>query len=395
MQEALSRADMAKKIAKDKKRKEVKVRAYLTDEVKYYDADEERDLVIAQANSKIDDMGQITDGALSARRNGEPIMANVNEVTHLDVSPKQIISESTALIPFLEHDDNTRASMGSNMQRQSVPLVTSEAPLVGTGFESVVARSSGQAIVAEKNGEIKNVDASEVSVMYENGKKKVYKLNSYVRSNQANCFHMKPVVEKGQKVKTGEPLADGASVEGGELALGKNLLVAYMSWSGYNFEDAVIISDRMVKDGVYDSIHIENFTIDVRDTKLGPETITRDIPNVGEFKLKDLDVDGIVRIGSMVKEGDILVGKITPKGETELTPEERLLQAVFGEKAKDVKDTSLRLPGGEGGKVVDIQLFSRADGDDLPQGVIQQVRIFVAKTRKIQVGDKIAGPTWK
>ncbi len=384
-------SEMTKKIGADKKRKEVQVRAHITDDVKYYDADEEKGLVTAQANSFLDDKGQFVKDQISARKNGEAVMVHTTEVTHIDVSPRQIISESTALIPFLEHDDNTRASMGSNMQRQAVPLVSPEAPLVGTGFEETVARYSGQAIFAEEAGKVVNLDASEITVLYENGKKHTYPLANFMRSNQAMCFHMRPAVNKGEKFEKSQVLANGAAVEKGEIALGKNLLVAYMSWSGYNFEDAVVISDRLVRDGVYDSIHIENFTIDVRDTKLGPEMITRDIPNVGEVKLKDLDTDGIIRIGSMVHEGDILVGKITPKGETELNPEERLLQAIFGEKAKDVKDTSLRLPGGEGGKIVDIQIFSRDGGDDLPQGVIKQVRVFVAKTRKIQVGDKVAG----
>jgi len=382
---------MAKKIAAESKRKAVQVRAYVSDEVKYYDADEEKPLVVAQANSELDQLGQLTEISISARKNGEPILANPREITHIDISPKQIISESTALIPFLEHDDNTRASMGSNMQRQAVPLVQPETPLVGTGFEATVARFSGQAVFAEDDGEVSAVDGNQITVMYENGKSKTYPLSPYVRSNQATCFHMRPVVDKKQKVTAGQVLADGAAVDHGEVALGRNLLAAYMPWSGYNYEDAVILSDRMVREGVYDSIHIENFTVDVRDTKLGPEMITRDIPNVGEAKLKDLDVDGIIRIGSMIKEGDILVGKITPKGETELTPEERLLQAIFGEKAKDVKDTSLRLPGGEGGKIVDVQIFDRNLGHELSQGVIKQIRVFVAKTRKIQVGDKIAG----
>ncbi|MBI5414131.1 DNA-directed RNA polymerase subunit beta [Candidatus Peregrinibacteria bacterium] len=383
--------EMASKLLAEKSRKEVRVRAYLTDEVKYYDADEEKDFVVAQANTEIDELGQFLDSQVSARKNGEATLVHNLDVTHIDISPKQIISETTALIPFLEHDDNTRASMGSNMQRQAVPLLRPETPLVGTGFEGEVARASGQAVVAEEDGEVTSVDATQVTVLYESGNKKTYELNNFVRSNQATCFNMRPTVSRKQEVKKGDPLIDGSSVEKGEVALGRNLLVAYLPWNGYNFEDAIILSDRMVKDAVYDSIHIENFTIDVRDTKLGPEMITRDIPNVGSTKLKDLDSDGVVRIGSMVMEGDILVGKITPKGETELTPEERLLQAIFGEKAKDVKDTSLRLPGGEGGKVVDIQIFSRDAGDDLPQGVIKQVRVFVAKTRKIQVGDKMAG----
>ncbi len=382
---------MAKELSKDKTLKEVKVRAYLTKEVKYYDADSEKTLVVAQANTKIDSLGQFLEEDVSARKNGEASLVSNQNVTHIDISPKQIISETTSLIPFLEHDDNTRASMGSNMQRQAVPLLHPESPLVGTGFEGTVARSSGESIVADEDGQVVSVDASQVTVLYESGNKVVYSLINFMRSNQATCFHARPVVNKGDTVKKGQPLADGSAVEHGEIALGRNLLVAYMAWQGYNYEDAIILSNRMVRNAIYDSIHIESFTVDVRDTKLGPEMITRDIPNVGESKLKDLDADGIIRIGSMIQEGDILVGKITPKGETELTPEERLLQAIFGEKAKDVKDTSLRLPGGEGGKVVDIQIFSRDAGANLPQGVIKQVRAFVAKTRKIQVGDKMAG----
>lgn len=382
---------MAKKIAADKKKKTVKVRTYLTDEVRYFDADEEKELLVAQANTPFDAVGQITVSRVPSRKNGEPTLAHVRDITHIDVSPKQIISETTALIPFLENDDNTRASMGSNMQRQSVPLVSPQSPIVGTGLERAVAMASGQMVAAENDGVIETADAEQITIKYKNGKTKTYNLTTFLRSNQGMCFHMSPIVYKGQEVKAGQPLADGASINDGDIALGRNLTVAYMSWGGYNFEDAVILSARVAQSGAYDSIHIESYTVDVRETKLGHEIITRDIPNVGEAKLKDLDADGIVRIGAMVNEGDILVGKITPKGETELTPEERLLQAIFGEKAKDVRDTSLRLPGGAGGKVVDIQIFSRAEGHELPTGVIKQIRVFVAQTRKIQVGDKMAG----
>lgn len=381
----------AQKIAKLKNYETVPVRAYIVDEINYYDADDEKDLIIAQSNTEVDEKRQIIEKQVSARRGGEPITSHVNDITHIDISPKQIISISTALIPFLEHDDNTRASMGTNMQRQAVSLVRPDAPIVGTGVESVAAKSSGHVVVAEKDGVIESVDASQITVLYKNGKKKTYKLQNYQRSNQATSIHMKPVVNTGDKVKKGEVLSNGAAISNGELALGQNLMVAYMSWEGYNFEDAVIISDRVFRKGYYDSIHIEAFTTDIRDTKLGPEIITRDIPNVGEDKLKDLDSEGVVRVGAFLREGDILVGKITPKGETDLSPEERLLQAIFGDKAKDVKDTSLRLPGGSGGKVVDIQVFSRADGDELPQGVIKQIKVYVAQTRKIQVGDKMAG----
>ncbi len=371
--------------------KEVVVKPYLTDNMRYYDADEEKDLVIAQANTEFGEKGEILVNRVSVRINGEPTVADVHDVTHIDVSPKQIISETTALIPFLEHDDNTRASMGSNMQRQAVSLVNPKAPVVGTGMEEMVAKSSGQVTLAEGSGVVSYVDAAEVVVIYDNGKKSTYKLLNYERSNQGTCIHQRARVVKNQRVGRGDVLADGAATENGEIALGRNLLVAYMSWQGFNFEDAVIISDRVVKDGVFDSVHIETFTVDVRDTKLGPEIVTRDIPNVGEARLKDLDDQGIVRIGATVHEGDILIGKITPKGETELTAEERLLRAIFGDKARDVKDTSLRLPGGEGGKVVGVQVFSRKNGDELSTGVNQQIKVSVAQTRKISIGDKVAG----
>ncbi len=383
-------AKLAKEIEKLDIEK-IAVRGYITNHVRYYDADEERYLVIAQANTEFNDKDEILADLVSARKNSEPAMANLDEVTHIDVSPKQIISETTSLIPFLEHDDNTRASMGSNMQRQAVSLITPSAPVVGTGIEEVVAKSSGQVVLAEDNGTISYVDGEQITIIYDSGKKSVYKLLIYERSNQGTCIHQRARVNKGQRVHKGDVLADGPAIENGELALGQNVLVAYMSWQGYNFEDAVIISDRVVKDGYFDSVHIETFTMDVRDTKLGPEIITRDIPNVGEARLKDLDENGIIRIGANVREGDILVGKITPKGETELTAEERLLRAIFGEKARDVKDTSLRLPGGEGGKIVGIQIFSRKNGDELATGVNQQIRVNVAQSRKISIGDKVAG----
>lgn len=380
----------AKEIEKVKK-DEILVRSYLTDNVKYFDAEEENKLVIAQANSEINKLSEFVSNHVSARRRSEATMSHIDEITHIDVSPKQIISITTSLIPFLEHDDNTRASMGSNMQRQAVSLISPQAPVVGTGMEAIAAKSSGQVLLAEDSGTVTYVDSDQIGITYDNGRKVAYQLEAYRRSNQATCIHQRAIVNNGQKVKKGDVLADGSAVDHGELALGRNLLVAYMSWHGYNFEDAVIISDRLLKNGAFDSIHIETFTLDVRDTKLGPELVTRDIPNVGENKLKDLDDDGIVRIGAMVHEGDILVGKITPKGETELTAEERLLRAIFGEKARDVKDTSLRLPGGEGGKVVDIQIFTRDNGDELATGVIKQIKVSVAQTRKISVGDKIAG----
>jgi DNA-directed RNA polymerase subunit beta len=281
--------------------------------------------------------------------------------------------------------------MGSNMQRQAVSLISPDAPIVGTGIEELAAKSSGQVIFAEMDGVVDYIDADQINVIYENGKKATYYLSTYQRSNQGTCIHQRAVVKKGQKLKAGDVLADGPATEGGELALGKNLLVAYMTWEGYNFEDAVIISDNVVRKGFYDSVHIESYVVDVRETKLGAEVITKDIPNVSEAKLKDLDADGIIRIGATVKEGDILVGKITPKGETELTAEERLLRAIFGDNARDVKDTSLRLPGGEGGKIVGVQIFTKENGDELPTGVLKQIKVNVAQTRKIQIGDKVAG----
>lgn len=370
---------------------QIRVFKHITDDVRYYAADEDNSKVIAQANTHLDEEGQIIDSLVSGRQKGEPELVPAKNITHMDISPKQIISETTALIPFLEHDDNTRASMGSNMQRQAVSLITPDAPVVGTGMEEMVAKSSGQIFLAEDNGTVSYVDAEQIVIIYDNGKKAIYRLNNYVRSNQSTCIHHRARVKKGQRVGRGDVLSDGPATENGELALGKNVLVAYMAWRGYNFEDAVIVSDRIVKGGAFDSVHIETFTIDVRDTKLGPEIVTRDIPNVGEARLKDLDENGIVRIGATVREGDILVGKITPKGETELSAEERLLRAIFGDKARDVKDTSLRLPGGEGGKVVGVQIFSRANGDELPTGVNQQIKVNVAQTRKISVGDKVAG----
>jgi DNA-directed RNA polymerase subunit beta len=394
--EVIATKELARKIVslcKAEGKSGVPVRAFFTGTVKYMDAEAERHMVISQAQPEgsYTEFGEFRTTRVSARKGSEPTLAHVRDVTHIDVSPKQILSISTSLIPFLEHDDNTRASMGTNMQRQSVPLICPHAPLVGTGIEGLAARASGHAILAEEGGEVTYVDADQVTVIEDSGRKKAYNLHTFVRGNQGTCFHMRPRVEHGQKVRRGEVLADGTAVEGGELALGQNLLVAYMSWQGYNFEDSIIISDRVVAQGKFDSIHIESYITDVRETKLGPEIVTRDIPNVGEAKLKDLDADGIVRIGATVHEGDILVGKITPKGETELTPEERLLQAIFGDKAKDVKDSSLRLPGGAGGKVVGVHIFDRSQGDELPTGVMKQIEVFVAQTRKIQVGDKMAG----
>ncbi|MFH0776440.1 MAG: DNA-directed RNA polymerase subunit beta [Patescibacteria group bacterium] len=377
----------AKKEGKDR----APVRAYTTTSFEYFDADEEEKLKVAQANSELDENNNFLKTRISAREGSEPILAHVNDLTHIDVVPQQIFSITTSLIPFLEHDDNTRASMGSNMQRQAVNLLKPDAPLVGTGAEAIVAQNSDQVVIAEEEGEVVSVDASQVTVVYKTGKKKTYEITNYVRSNQGTCITQRPVVELGQKLRRGDILVEGAATDEGELSLGQNLLVAYMSWGGFNFEDAVIISERIARVGKYDSVHIEDYVLGVRETKLGMEEVTRDIPNVSEERLKNLDEDGIIRVGSYVSEGDILVGKITPKGETELTAEERLLRAIFGEKARDMKDTSLRMPGGTGGKVIDVKVFTRDDGVELPIGVVRQIHVHVAQRRQLQVGDKMAG----
>ncbi len=381
----------AKSLMKVKDLKEVPVMAYLGTKIEYFDAEDENEIIYAQANTALKYSGELAEDNPVARKKGEPVSLPEAEVTHMDISPQQIISVSTSLIPFLEHDDNTRASMGSNMQRQAVPLLRPTTPVIGTGMEGVAAVNTNQVELAKEDGTVSYVDGSRIEVIYDSGRKATFNLDVYRRTNQGTCFHQHPVCVTGQKIKKGDILADGAASEFGDLALGQNILVAYLPWEGYNFEDAVIISNRLVKDDKFSSVHIEDFTVDVRDTKLGPEIVTRDIPNVGEARLKDLDENGVVRVGASVREGDILVGKITPKGETELTPEERLLRAIFGDKARDVKDTSLRLPGGEGGKVVSVQIFSRESGDELENGVIQQIRVSVAQTRRIQVGDKMAG----
>lgn len=381
----------AEKVAKIKDLKEIPVRTWVTDEISYIDADDETPMIIAQANARVDDLNQFIENRVSSRQDGEAALRHIKDMTHIDVSPKQVVSVSTSLIPFLEHDDGSRALMGSNMQRQAVPLLNAESPYVGTGMEKSAGLNTGQVVVAEENGAISEVDGDHITMISDSGKKYTYELTTFQRSNQGTCFHQQPIVNRGQKVKKGDVLADGTCAENGELALGKNLLVAYMPWQGNNYEDAIIISDNVIKHEKFSSLHIENYVVDVRDTKLGPETITRDIPNIGEDKLKDLDETGVVRIGAHVTEGDILVGKITPKGETELTAEERLLRAIFGEKARDVKDTSLKLPGGEHGKVIGIKVFSRDQGDDLPTGVNMQVMVTVAHIKKLSVGDKLAG----
>ncbi len=358
----------------------------------YLDASEEEQYTIAAADVKVDDHGKILEKDVSARIKGKPGTIGVEQIDFVDVAPNQFVSIATSFIPFLEHDDANRALMGSNMQRQAVPCIRQEAPLVATGIERKAALDSGQVVVAEEDGEVVEVDADHVTVAAAKGKEEItYPLHSFIRSNQYSAISQKPVVERRAKVKKGDVLADGGATDHGQMALGQNLLVAFLSFSGNNFEDAIILSERLVQDDRYTSIHIEDFSVDVRDTKLGPEITTYDIPNVGEDRLKDLDEDGVVRIGAEVNSNDILVGKISPKGEADLTPEERLLRAIFGEHAREVKDTSLRLPHGKRGKVVGVKIFSRDRGDKLPSGVIKSIRVEVAELRKISVGDKLAG----
>ncbi|MDQ7829876.1 MAG: DNA-directed RNA polymerase subunit beta [Armatimonadota bacterium] len=362
----------------------------VTRRIRYLTADEEDRYIIAQANAPVDEDGRLRGPRVTARHGSEIVVVPPEQVHFMDVSPKQIVSVATALIPFLEHDDANRALMGSNMQRQAVPLLTTEAPLVGTGMEYRAAVDSGAVVVARRDGVVESVTGEEIVVKTERGRD-VYRLTKFMRSNQGTCINQVPIVRSGQEVKTGDVLADGPSTDLGELALGRNVLVAFMPWEGYNYEDAIVISDRLVKEDLFTSIHIEEYEVEARDTKLGPEEITRDIPNVGEEALRDLDERGIVRIGAEVRSGDILVGKVTPKGETELTAEERLLRAIFGEKAREVRDTSLKVPHGEKGKVVAVKMFSREQGDELPPGVNTLVRVYVAQKRKITVGDKMAG----
>ncbi|MBI4050639.1 MAG: DNA-directed RNA polymerase subunit beta [Candidatus Doudnabacteria bacterium] len=371
--------------------KETDDRRRATDEIVYLDAFEESQYVIAQANTRIDKDGYFSEERVPVRVHGEPSIASTSKIDFMDVSPKQIVSVTTSLIPFLEHDDANRALMGSNMQRQAVPCIRPQAPIVGTGVEERTAFDSGQIVICEGSGTVHSVGGEKIVILEDEGTKREYMLKKFLRSNTSTSINQKPIVRKGDRVLRGQALADGPATEFGELALGQNVLVAFISWSGYNYEDAVIISSRLLQDDRYSSIHIEDFKVDVRDTKLGPEIVTRDIPNVGEEKLKDLDESGVVRIGAQVKAGDILVGKITPKGETDLTAEEKLLRVIFGEKARDVKDTSLTLPHGEYGKVVNIREFSREKGDKLPSGVIRSIQVSVAVVRKISMGDKMAG----
>ncbi len=367
------------------------VRPVVTDEIEYLPADEEEQHVVAQANAPLDEQGHFTAERVPSRFRDTFPEARPNQIEYMDVSPKQVVSVATALIPFLEHDDANRALMGSNMQRQAVPLLEPESPIVGTGMEGRAALDSGQVIVAERAGVVTSVTAERVEVETDAGELDSYRLQKFVRSNQGTCINQRPIVDVGQRLAAGDAIADSSSTDRGELALGRNVLVAFMSWEGGNYEDAIVISDRLVRDDLFTSIHIEKHEIESRDTKLGPEEITRDIPNVGEESLKDLDEEGIIYVGAEVRPGDILVGKITPKGETELTAEERLLRAIFGEKAREVKDSSLRLPHGERGKVVEIREFRRELNDDLQPGVNRLVRVSVAQKRKISVGDKMAG----
>ncbi len=367
------------------------IRPIVTADIEYLPADEEEEHVVAQANARLDGDGHFLDDRIPSRYRDTFPEARPDQIEYMDVSPKQVVSVATALIPFLEHDDANRALMGSNMQRQAVPLLEPESPIVGTGMEERAARDSGQVVVASRGGVVTSVTAERIQVETDTGELDEYRLQKFVRSNQGTCINQRPIVDVGARIDAGQPIADSSSTDLGELALGRNVLVAFMSWEGGNYEDAIVISDRLVRDDLFTSIHIEKHEIESRDTKLGPEEITRDIPNVGEESLKDLDEEGIVYIGAEVRPGDILVGKITPKGETELTAEERLLRAIFGEKAREVKDSSLRLPHGERGKVVEVREFRRELNDDLQPGVNRLVRVSVAQKRKISVGDKMAG----
>ena len=363
----------------------------VTDEVRYMTADVEDEYIVCQATEPIDENGYLINDRITCRMRDEFVEVDRKDVDLMDVSPRMMVSVATAFIPFLDHDDANRALMGANMQRQAVPLLKTEAPYVATGMEYKAAVDSGTIPLAEGDGVVTRVTAREVVVQYDNGEEKTYHLTKFLRSNQSTCINMRPIVDLGERVKKGDVLADGPSTDKGEIALGKNALIGFMTWEGYNYEDAVLLNERLVRDDVYTSIHIEEYESESRDTKLGPEEITRDIPNVGEDALRNLDERGIIRVGAEVQAGDILVGKVTPKGETELTAEERLLRAIFGEKAREVRDTSLRAPHGESGIVVDVKVFTRENGDELSPGVNMVVRVYIAQKRKISVGDKMAG----
>ncbi len=382
--------EIAKKIA-SLSSQTIRVVPFVSEQIVYLTADEEERYAIAQANALLNQRNEFIEDRIGVIRGGKYLKEPADKIDFMDVSPKQVFSVTTSLIPFLEHDDANRALMGSNMQRQAVPLLRPEAPLIATGMEKEVAKYSGQVVFAREDGEVVSVDSTQVTIAKENGNEHVYPLMKFVRTNQGTCVNQRPVVSKGDKVKKEQVIADGSATDCGELALGQNILCAFMSWRGYNFEDAIIISDRLVKNDRFTSIHIEKYEIEARETKLGTEEITRDIPNVGEESLRDLDESGIIRIGAEVGPGSILVGKISPKGETELTAEERLLRAIFGEKAREVKDSSLRVPHGECGKVIDVRVFSRDNHSDLPAGVYCLIRVWVAQKRKISVGDKMAG----
>ena len=364
---------------------------FVSDEIEYLSADREETYAIAQANVLLDEQGQFVGEKVEVRRGSRYYEEAADKVDFMDVSPKQIISVATALIPFLEHNDANRALMGSNMQRQAVPLIRPEAPLVGTGMERQAAKYSGQVVFARTSGLVVSVTGEQIVIKREDGSEESYLLHKFVRTNQGTCINQRPLVNKGDLVTEGQVLADSSATDQGELALGQNVLCAFMSWEGYNFEDAIVLSEELLRGDKFTSIHIEKHEVEARDTKLGPEEITRDIPNVGEESLSELDEEGIIRIGAEVSAGDILVGKITPKGETELTAEEKLLRAIFGEKSREVKDTSLRVPHGERGTVIDVKIFSRDNRDELPVGVNRLVRVWIAQKRKISVGDKMAG----
>jgi DNA-directed RNA polymerase subunit beta len=382
---------LAEKIKKEVKSKNIEVRGFLSSDFEYFNAQQERVLVVAEANSDFDKFGTFTETRISARAWNVPTISHVRQVTHIDVSPKQVMSVETSLLPFLEHDDATRAEMGSNMMRQAVPLLRPKAPVVGTWMEKIVWEGSSYSVVAKEDGEIIGVDAKHITILYKSGEKKLHELKTYRRSNHDMIIHQTPLVSHGQKIKKGDILVDGHAMEKGELAIGQNLRVAYMPWKGYNFEDAIILSSKVIENDLYTSIHIKEYSLDVRETKLWPEQTTDDIPNVSSSKLKDLDVDGIIRIGAHVSGWDILVGKITPKGEQELSPEERLLRAIFGDKSKDVKDSSLRLASGQVWKILNVEILKREEWDNLPTWVFMQVKVFVADTKKMEVWDKMAG----
>ena len=363
----------------------------VTDEIEFMTADTEDEYIIAQASEPVDEENRFVNDRIRVRYLDEITEVEKEKVDYVDVSPKQLVSVAAAMIPFLEHDDANRALMGANMQRQAVPLMITDSPIVGTGIEYRAAKDSGVVVVADEDGEITRVTGDEIRVKNAKGKEKVYHLRKFKRTNGATCINQRPIVKKGEKVKRGDIIADGPATDKGEMALGKNLLIAFTTWEGYNYEDAILLNERLVKEDVLTSIHIEDYDCECRDTKLGPEEITRDIPNVGEDSLKDLDDEGIIRVGAEVRPGDILVGKVTPKGETELTAEERLLRAIFGEKAREVRDTSLRVPHGESGTIVDVKVFTRENSDELGPGVNKVIRVYIAQKRKISVGDKMAG----